>query len=104
MNKPTLRTILDAFVGAMANHTYNKLQAQTSSQLGIRRVEKNKATNDDIGNPQTVTIDRVAHALASFPRRLDQPRNGANQSVSTPLNKKDEHDDVSKNEYVVEEI
>lgn len=102
---PTLWTVQNESVEAMAKHTNNKLQARTSEPYKIMSVQNNTTTIDENGNTQNVSIDRVLHAPSSYPQLdrvityapsafllLNKVHDRADESAPTFCNKKSGQD------------
>lgn len=64
VEKPTLLATSEVSADAYTNRTYNKLQQRTMGPFCFISVRRHTVTIDEHGIPNTVSIDRVTHALA----------------------------------------
>lgn len=112
-----------AYISRRLSARRDKKRLQQTPALSSRPYRRISLQNitisiDEHGNPQAVSVYRVANAPLSFPRQLEKSHNRTNQVVSTPHSDKyeetakanvprarkktDEEGALSNNDYVVE--
>lgn len=85
-----MRTVPHPSAEALAQHNYYELQTSASGLCRILSIERKTITFIEKGDPQTVSIDRIAQAPSTFPCQLEKPHNRDNESVLTPRDEKHE--------------